>query len=44
MFFRWEWLRPQLTAPIVPTLGPAHPNALTIGTFEDILRVADTGA
>ncbi|MFG3499115.1 GNAT family N-acetyltransferase [Streptomyces sp. NPDC047928] len=43
MFFRWDWLRPQLAAPIVPTLGPVHPDALTPGIFEDILRAADTG-
>ncbi|MFD3914529.1 GNAT family N-acetyltransferase [Streptomyces sp. NPDC058603] len=43
MFFRWDWLRPQLTAPIVPTLGPIHPDALTVSVFEDILRAADTG-
>ncbi|PVD00922.1 MULTISPECIES: GNAT family N-acetyltransferase [Streptomyces] len=43
MFFRWDWLRPQLNAPIVPTLGPVHPDALTVGIFEDILRAADTG-
>ncbi|MEV4683978.1 GNAT family N-acetyltransferase [Streptomyces kurssanovii] len=43
MFFRWDWLRPQLTAPIVPTLGPVHPDALTVGIFEDVLRAADTG-
>ncbi|MFC8700000.1 GNAT family N-acetyltransferase [Streptomyces parvus] len=43
MFFRWDWLRPQLTAPIVPTLGPVHPEALSIGIFEDILRAAYTG-
>ncbi|MEU0402491.1 GNAT family N-acetyltransferase [Streptomyces sp. NPDC006197] len=43
MFFRWDWLRPHLTAPIVPTLGPVHPDALTADLFEDILRVAVTG-
>lgn len=43
MFFRWDWLRPVLTAPIVPTLGPVHPDALTVGMFEDTLRAADTG-
>ncbi|MFE0421385.1 GNAT family N-acetyltransferase [Streptomyces sp. NPDC058953] len=43
MFFRWDWLRPQLTAPIVPTLGPVHPDALTVGIFEDTLRAAATG-
>lgn len=30
MFFRWDWLRSVLTAPIVPTLGPVHPHALTV--------------
>ncbi|MER6699831.1 GNAT family N-acetyltransferase [Streptomyces fimicarius] len=43
MFFRWDWLRPVLTAPIVPTLGPVHPDALSVDLFEDILRAADTG-
>ncbi|MFI1223918.1 MULTISPECIES: GNAT family N-acetyltransferase [unclassified Streptomyces] len=43
MFFRWDWLRPQLSAPIVPTLGPVHPDTLTVGIFEDILRAAETG-
>ncbi|WP_018545085.1 GNAT family N-acetyltransferase [Streptomyces sp. LaPpAH-108] len=43
MFFRWDWLRPVLTAPIVPTLGPVHPGALTVGVFEDTLRAAVTG-
>ncbi|MFD8914364.1 GNAT family N-acetyltransferase [Streptomyces sp. NPDC059575] len=43
MFFRWDWLRPVLTAPIVPTLGPVHPDALTVGVFEDTLRAATTG-
>ncbi|MGA4865438.1 GNAT family N-acetyltransferase [Streptomyces lavendulocolor] len=43
MFLHWDWLRPHLTAPIVPTLGPVHPDALTVGIFEDVLRAADTG-
>ncbi|MER7540085.1 GNAT family N-acetyltransferase [Streptomyces sp. NPDC097704] len=43
MFFRWDWLRPQLTAPIVPALGPVHPDALTVDLFEDTLRAAETG-
>ncbi|MFB8405408.1 GNAT family N-acetyltransferase [Streptomyces sp. NPDC055912] len=43
MFFRWDWLRPVLTAPIVPTLGPVHPDALSIDIFGDILRAAVTG-
>ncbi|MFI1843296.1 GNAT family N-acetyltransferase [Streptomyces microflavus] len=43
MLFRWDWLQPVLTAPIVPTLGPVHPDALSVGIFEDILRAAGTG-
>ncbi|MFI6702399.1 GNAT family N-acetyltransferase [Streptomyces sp. NPDC050509] len=43
MFFRWDWLRPVLTAPVVPTLGPVHPDALTVDVFEDTLRAAVTG-
>ncbi|WP_250301186.1 GNAT family N-acetyltransferase [Streptomyces sp. A 4/2] len=43
MFFRWDWLRPQLTAPIVPAFGPVHPDALTAGLFEDVLGAAVTG-
>ncbi|MFD3537605.1 hypothetical protein [Streptomyces sp. NPDC058664] len=43
MFFRWDWLRPALTAPIVPTLGPVYPDALTVDIFEDTLGVAVTG-
>ncbi|MFD7428992.1 GNAT family N-acetyltransferase [Streptomyces sp. NPDC059814] len=43
MFFRWDWLRPVLTAPIVPTLGPVHPHVLTVDLFEDTLRAAVTG-
>ncbi|MFG2792260.1 hypothetical protein [Streptomyces sp. NPDC048419] len=31
-----------LTAPIVPTLGPVHPHALTAGLFEDIRTAAAT--
>ncbi|MFF4254983.1 GNAT family N-acetyltransferase [Streptomyces sp. NPDC001663] len=42
MFFRWDWLRPVLTAPIVPTLGPVHPHALTVDLFEDIRTAAAT--
>lgn len=43
MFFRWDWLRPVLTAPIVPTLGPVHPDALSVNIFEDTLRAAVIG-
>jgi GNAT superfamily N-acetyltransferase len=40
MFFRWEWLRPVLTAPVVPTLGPVHPHAVTVDLFEATLVAA----
>jgi GNAT superfamily N-acetyltransferase len=43
MFFRWDWLRPVLTAPIVPTLGPVHPDVLTVERFEDVLAIAHEG-
>lgn len=43
MFFRWDWLRPVLTAPIVPTLGPVHPHALTVDLFEDIRTASAMG-
>jgi GNAT superfamily N-acetyltransferase len=43
MFFRWDWLRPVLTAPIVPTLGPVHPSVLTVDLFEDTLRATAAG-
>ena len=42
MLFRWDWLRPVLTAPVVPTLGPVHPHALTVDLFEDIRTAAAT--
>ncbi|GGY34527.1 hypothetical protein GCM10010342_21900 [Streptomyces anulatus] len=35
-------LRPVPTAPIVSTLGPVHPDALSVDIFEDILRAAVT--
>ncbi|MEV7193916.1 GNAT family N-acetyltransferase [Streptomyces sp. NPDC093510] len=40
MLFRWDWLRPVLTAPVVPTLGPVHPHALTVDLFEATLVAA----
>ncbi|ASY33536.1 MULTISPECIES: GNAT family N-acetyltransferase [unclassified Streptomyces] len=40
MVFRWDWLRPVLTAPVVPTLGPVHPHALSVDLFEATLLVA----
>lgn len=41
MRFRWEWLRPVLTVPYVPTLGPVHPSVLTEDLFADILVAAE---
>ncbi|MFH8589056.1 GNAT family N-acetyltransferase [Streptomyces celluloflavus] len=40
MLFRWDWLRPVLTAPVVPTLGPVHPHVLTVDLFEATLVAA----
>jgi GNAT superfamily N-acetyltransferase len=40
MHFRWDWLRPVVTAPYVPTIGPVHPSVLTGDLFADILRTA----
>ncbi|MFJ4702516.1 GNAT family N-acetyltransferase [Streptomyces sp. NPDC088768] len=40
MVFRWDWLRPALAAPVVPTLGPVHPQALSVDLFEATLLVA----
>ncbi|WP_327290036.1 GNAT family N-acetyltransferase [Streptomyces sp. NBC_01198] len=42
MRFRWDWLRPVVTAPYVPTIGPVHPSVLTEDLFADILRTAGT--
>ena len=43
MGIRWDWLQPLITAPYVPTLGPAHPAALTPGLFADVIGIAGTG-
>jgi GNAT superfamily N-acetyltransferase len=39
----WDCLQPVMTAPYVPTLGPAHPAAVTPGLFADIIKIAGTG-
>jgi GNAT superfamily N-acetyltransferase len=39
----WDWLQPLITAPYVPALGPAHPQALTPGLFGDVIEIAGTG-
>lgn len=42
MRFRWDWLRPVLTAPYVPTLGPVQPGALSAELFNAVVDIADT--
>ncbi|MDO0913144.1 GNAT family N-acetyltransferase [Streptomyces sp. DT2A-34] len=42
MRFRWDWLRPVVTVPYVPTLGPVHPSVLTEDLFTDTLIAAPT--
>jgi GNAT superfamily N-acetyltransferase len=43
MALRWDWLQPVMTAPYVPTLGPAHPQDITPGLFADVIQIAGTG-
>ncbi|MGY1495683.1 GNAT family N-acetyltransferase [Streptomyces sp. QTS52] len=42
MRFRWDWLRPVVSAPYVPTIGPVHPSVLTEDLFTDTLIAAAT--
>ncbi|WKU46708.1 GNAT family N-acetyltransferase [Streptomyces sp. VNUA116] len=42
MRFRWDWLRPVVTAPFVPTIGPVHPSVLTEDVFTDTLIAASS--
>lgn len=42
MRFRWDWLRPVVSAPYVPTIGPVHPSVLTEDLFTDTLIAAST--
>ncbi|WP_327691091.1 GNAT family N-acetyltransferase [Streptomyces sp. NBC_00461] len=42
MRFRWDWLRPVVLAPYVPTIGPVHPSVLTEDLFTDTLIAAST--
>ncbi|MFC8520139.1 GNAT family N-acetyltransferase [Streptomyces sp. NPDC057257] len=42
MRFRWDWLRPVVLAPYVPTIGPVHPSVLTEDLFSDTLAAAAT--
>jgi GNAT superfamily N-acetyltransferase len=43
MALQWDWLRPLLTAPYVPTLGPVHPNTLGPDLFASVIQIAGTG-
>ncbi|RBM07319.1 GNAT family N-acetyltransferase [Streptomyces sp. PT12] len=40
MRLRWDWLRPVVTVPFVPTLGPVHPSVFTDDLFRHTLEVA----
>ncbi|WP_330458054.1 GNAT family N-acetyltransferase [Streptomyces sp. NBC_00820] len=42
MRFRWDWLRPVVPVPFVPTIGPVHPSVLTEDVFADTLTAAST--
>lgn len=42
MRFRWDWLRPMVTVPYVPTIGPVHPSVLTEDLFTDTVIAAST--
>jgi GNAT superfamily N-acetyltransferase len=43
MELQWDWLRPLLPAPYVPTLGPVHPKTLGPELFTDVFHIAGTG-
>jgi GNAT superfamily N-acetyltransferase len=43
MRFRWDWLKPVVTVPYVPALGPVQPGALSAELFDAVMDVADTG-
>jgi len=43
MRIRWDWLQPVMTAPYVPTLGPAHPQAITRQLFAEAVEISGTG-
>ncbi|MET8808667.1 GNAT family N-acetyltransferase [Streptomyces sp. NPDC004546] len=40
----WHWLHSVIRVPYVPTIGPVHPDSLAPALFDDVLRVAGTGA
>ena len=43
MQIRWDWLHPVMTAPYVPTLGPAHPQAIAPQLFVEAVEITGTG-
>ena len=43
MRVRWDWLHPVMTAPYVPTLGPAHPQAIAPQLFAEAVEITGTG-
>ena len=43
MRFRPRWLRRVLQVPVVPTLGPVHPDTLRPEIFDEIVAAARTG-
>jgi GNAT superfamily N-acetyltransferase len=42
MHFRWDWLRPVVAAPYVPTLGPVQPGILSAELFDAVVGIAGT--
>ncbi|OQR63377.1 GNAT family N-acetyltransferase [Streptomyces maremycinicus] len=42
MSLRWDWLRPVVAVPFVPTIGPVHPSVLTLDLFADTVTAAST--
>ncbi|MEV6971877.1 GNAT family N-acetyltransferase [Kitasatospora sp. NPDC093806] len=43
MELSWDLLRPVMSVPYLPTLGPLHPDAVSAGLLDAIARVAATG-
>ncbi|WP_037606013.1 GNAT family N-acetyltransferase [Streptacidiphilus rugosus] len=42
MDLSWDWLRPVMRVPYVPTLGPVHPDALSAELISEVFGVAGT--
>jgi GNAT superfamily N-acetyltransferase len=43
MAIRWDWLQPLVTVPYVPSLGPVHPETVTVRLLADVTGIAGTG-